>query len=843
MKVPLSWLAEYVDLSGIGVARLVERLTLAGLEVASVRCVGVPVPDGLRAKAEDAGPVWAADKVVVGRVVKVEKHPNADKLKLVHADYGAAEPRVVVTGAPNVNLGDSGYKVVLGLTGTVYWDGHVTPKKLSELKPTKLRGVPSDAMVMSEFELGISEEHEGVIILREDEAPAPGTPAADFLGDVVLDIDVLPNMARCLSLIGVAREVAALFGRELKLPPHAMKAEGPAAEGQVTVEIEDPKLSARYAAAVLRGVTTGPSPAWMRRRLTYAGMRPISNIVDITNYVMLEWGQPLHAFDYDKLAERAGGKAPAIIVRPARPGEVLTTLDGARRELTADNLMIADAAGPVAVAGVMGGADTEVSDTTKNILLESANFDFVSVRRTMKAMNLPSEASQRFSKGIHPEMARPAAERAADLMRQYGGATVARGLVDCYPAPLPPQVVDLTMGEVRRQLGMDFPVTEAARVLRALEFGVEATGPESLRVTTPPHRRDIQAGAADLIEELARVHGYDHLPATLLADELPEQHANRALELEERLKDVLVACGLQEVITYSLTEPERDAPVGLGGGEYVRLVNPVSSERVVMRHSVLGGVLDVAAANLRHTDDVRLFEVGSVYLPRPNEKLPDEPRRLAVLMTGRREPEFWGDGAGAERQPLDFFDLKGVLVAAAADLHLPDVTFRRPADASRIPYLHPGLSAEVVVGGKAAGCFGRLHPRYAEQRGFAGRAVLAGELDLDTILDAVPERYAYGPVPRFPAALRDVAVIVDDDVPAERVEAEARAAGGELLRDVRLFDLYRGESIPAGTKSLAYALTYLAEDRTLTDKEVDKAHKKIEERLKQSLKALIRGKD
>jgi phenylalanyl-tRNA synthetase beta chain len=839
MKVPLSWLRDYVDLSGIGVPQLVERLTFAGLEVASVRCVGVPVPDGLRAKAADPGPVWAPDKVVVGRVLKIEKHPNADKLKLVTADYGAAQPKVVVTGAPNVSIGDSGYKVVLGLTGTVYWDGHVQPKKLSELKPTKLRGVPSDSMVMSEFELGISEEHEGVIVLGEDEAPAPGTPAADFMGDIVIEIDVLPNMARCLSMIGVAREVAALFGRELKLPPHTMQADGPPIEGKVRVEIEDPKLSARYAAGLLQNVTVKPAPFWMRQRLTYAGMRPISNVVDVTNYVMLEWGQPLHAFDYDKLVARAGGKAPTITVRPARAGEVMTTLDNVKRELTPENLVIADTAGPIAIAGVMGGADTEVSAATKNILLESANFDFVSIRRTMKALNLPSEASVRFSKGIHPETVRPAAERAAELMRQHGGAVICKGLVDCYPAPLPPRMITLTTAEVRRQLGMDFPIAEAMRILRALQFTVEPAGEGALRVTPPPHRLDIQAGSADLIEELARVHGYDRLPATLLADQLPEQHTNRPLEFEERLRDILINCGLQEVITYALTEPERDAPVGLGDGKYVELLNPVSSERRVMRHSVLGGVLEVAIANLRHTDDVRLFEIGSVYLGKEGQKLPDEPRRLALLLTGRRQGEFWGDGAGAEAKPLDLFDVKGIVEALAGDLHLADVSFR----AASAAYLHPGRSAQLVVGGKPVGAFGQLHPRYADNLGLGSRLVLAGEFDLDAILAALPPRYAYVPVPRFPAALRDVAVIVDDNVPAERVAAEVRAAGGDLLRDVRLFDLYRGESIPSGKKSLAYALTYQAEDRTLTDNEVDRAHQRIEDRLRHVLKAVIRGKE
>jgi len=852
MKVPLNWLRDYVDLSGIAVPQLVERLTLAGLEVAAVRSVGLPVPEGVRAKASEAGPVWAPEKVVVGRVVKVEKHPNADKLKLVTADYGAGEPKVVVTGAPNVSIGDSGYKVILGLTGTVYWDGHVSPKKLSELKPTKLRGVPSDSMVMSEFELGISEEHEGVIVLGEDEAPAPGTAAADFMGDFVIEIDVLPNMARCLSMIGVAREVAALFGRQLTLPPHTMQAGGPSIEGQVRVEIEDPKLSARYAAALLRGGSVKPAPAWMRQRLTYAGMRPISNLVDVTNYVMLEWGQPLHAFDYDKLVARAGGKAPTITVRPARAGEVMTTLDNVKRELTTDNLVIADGAGPVAIAGVMGGADTEVSAATQNILLESANFHFVSVRRTMKELNLPSEASARFSKGIHTEMVKPAAERAAELMRMHGGATICKGLVDCYPAPLPPQTIALTMAEVRRQLGMDFPIAEATRILRALQFTVEAAGSETLRVTTPPHRIDIQAGSADLIEELARVHGYDRLPATLLADQLPEQHTNRPLEFEERLRDILVNCGLQEVITYALTEPERDAPVGLGEGKYVELLNPISSERRAMRHSVLGGVLEVAIANLRHTDEVRLFEIGSVYLGKEGQKLPDEPRRLALLLTGRSQPEFWGDGAGVTVKSLDFFDIKGVVEALAGELHLAGVTYHTASAA----YLHPGRSAylvidrsversaeQLVINRAVVGAFGQLHPRYADKLGLGGRLVLAGEFDLDAVLAALPPRCPYSPVPRFPPALRDVAVIVDEGVPAERIAAEIRTAGGDLLRDVRLFDLYRGESIPPGKKSLAYALTYQAEDRTLTDNEVDRAHKKIEDRLRQVLQAMIRGKE
>lgn len=841
MKIPLSWLRDYVDVN-IPVAQLVERLTLAGMEVSSVRLLGLPAPEGIRIKAEDVGPVWDRDKIVIAQVLKVEPHPNADRLTLPTVEYGAAEPKLVVTGAPNIKVGDQGQKVVLALTGSKLFDGHSETKAIKELKPNKIRGVPSDAMVCSNYELGIAEDHDGIIIL-ESEAPV-GTPLADFMGDIVLELELTPNLARCLSVIGVAREVAALTGQTLKKPKPLTPTPLPQGErgDQVRISIEDPKLSARYTAAIIKNVKIGPSPGWLKRRMTYAGMRPISNIVDITNYVMLEWGQPLHGFDYDVLKKRAGGKTPHIIVRPARKGETLKTLDNNLRELTPDNLVIADEAGPIALAGVMGGLETEVTDATTNILLESASFDFTSIRRTMKAFNLPSEASQRFSKGIHPEVVVPAVERAADLMHELAGGTVCPGLAESYPAPLPAQVIDLDLKQVRRLLGTDFPAEEATRILRSLEFEVEQSGLDVLRVKTPPHRLDIQSGTADLIEELARIRGYDRLPATLLADRLPEQLGNRSMDLEERVRDILIGAGLQETISYSLTVPEREAPLGLPEAGYVRLINPISAERTVMRHSVLASVLEAAASNLRHTPDVRLFEIGCVYVPRAGEKLPDEPRRLGIVLTGRRRSEFWSEGAAAAKsdgEHLDFFDLKGVIEALAGDLHLPEVTFR-PITAT---HLHPGRAAELVVQGKSAGSFGQLHPKSAEVFGMTGRTILVGELDLELILAKVPDRHAYAPVPRFPAALRDIAVIVEEAVPAERVVAEIRMAGGDLLRGLRLFDHYRGPSIPAGTKSLAYALTYLAEDRTLTDKEVDKAHKKIEDRLKHVLKAQIRGQE
>jgi len=835
MKIPLKWLGDYVPLT-LPVAELAERLTLAGLEVSGVRLIGVPPPEGLRVKSEEAGPVWDRDKIVVAQILSVERHPNADKLKLVRLEYGAAQPKVVVTAAPNVKPGGAGQKVIVGLAGFQFLDTHASPKALRRLEPRDMRGVLSDAMVCSSAELGIDEEHEGIILL-EDDAPV-GTPLADFMGDVVLELEVTPNLARALSLIGVAREVAALTGQTLRLPPHAVQAAGEPVEGQVRVVIEDPKLSSRYAAVLLRGVKIGPAPGWMQRRLTYAGMRPISNVVDITNYVMLEWGQPLHAFDYDVLRRRAGALAPTITVRPARAGEVLKTLDGVDRKPTPEMLVIADDAGPIALAGVMGGAETEVSAVTTNVLLEAANFDFLNIRRTIKALNLPSEASMRFSRGIHPELVKPAAERAAELMRQHAGATVCRGIVDVYPAPPAPQVVELRMAEVRRVLGMDFPADEAARLLRALEFRVEPKGGDVLTVTAPPHRLDIQEGPADLIEDLARLHGYDRLPATLLAERLPPQTGNPALEFEERVRELLVGAGLQETINYALTTPEREELLGVKPAEYVRLLNPISSERSVMRQSVLASVLDAAAANLRHTADVRLFEIGHVYIPRPDARLPEEPRRLAVVLCGRRTPDFWGE---ADKAPaaLDFFDLKGAAEALVGGLHLPSPEYRR----SSVPCLHPGKAAELVADGRPIGYFGELHPKTAEAFDLAGRQILAAEFDLEALQAATPARHGYTPIPRFPAALRDVAVIVPETTPAERVEGEIRAGGGDLLSGLRLFDLYRGDSIGPGVKSLAYALTYQADDRTLTDKEVDRAHKKIQDRLKHVLKARIRGEE
>ncbi|HEX4608212.1 MAG TPA: phenylalanine--tRNA ligase subunit beta [Urbifossiella sp.] len=841
MLVPLSWLRDYVALPA-DPAYLVERLTLAGLEAAGVRVFGLPVPAGLRVKPEDAGLVWERDKILLGRVLKIEKHPDADKLKLVTLDYGTGEPKTVVTGAPNIAPGQSGMKVVIGLRGTRYFYADKDGKKaVFTLEPKALRGIMNDAMCMSNYELGISDEHEGIILL-DDADPDPGTPAADVLGDIVVELDVLPNMARCLSLIGIAREVAALIGNAADIPAPAVQTVAERIDGQVAVEIADPKLCGRYTATVIRNVTIGAAPRWMRSRLEAAGMRPISNAVDITNYVMLEYGQPLHAFDFDVLVQRAGGKPPVITVRPATAGEKLKTLDGQDRELGPENLVIADAAGPIALAGVMGGLETEVTAATKTILLESAAFDFVSVRKTARQFTLFSEASTRFSKGVHPELAKPAAVRAAELFRTLAGGEVLAGVVDTYPAPVPPQVIDLTATDIRRVLGFDIPVPEVERVLTALQFQVKRKD-DGWAVTTPPTRLDIQAGVADMIEELARVYGYDHLPDTRLSQPLPEQLGNRSLELEEHVRDLLADQGLQECVTYSLTGVAAEGrmhPAAAPEAARVTLLNPISPDRGVLRTTLLPGLLEVAQRNLLATDAVALFEIGAVYLPVAGRPLPAEPRRLALVLCGRRSTAAWDDPLGTKPAQYDFFDLKGAVETLAAGLHLSGVSFR---PTKTVAHLHPGRAAELLVNGTPVGSLGELHPTVAANAGLGERGVQVAELDLDALLEAVPTRFPYRPFPTVPPAKRDVAVIVPADTPADAVLAEIRAAGGDLLTGAELFDVYTGDRIPAGTRSLAFALVYQSADKTLTDKEIDKAHQKIEGRLRHVLKAQIRGKD
>ncbi|HEX3049337.1 MAG TPA: phenylalanine--tRNA ligase subunit beta [Aggregatilineaceae bacterium] len=863
MKVPISWLKDYVDLT-ISIEELAERLTLAGLEVNSIEYIGIPQgqpPEGVN-QALSKHLVWDREKIVLGAIHEVKAHPDADRLVLAMVDYGGSELEQCVTGAPNLyefkGKGplDPPLLAPFAHEGAEVIDGHGDGVQRMVLKERKLRGVPNRSMVCSEMELGISDSHEGILLLEWASYGhfAPGTPLQDVLGDAVIDIDILPNMARCFSIIGVAREVAALTGAALRMPSLDVQADGPTIEGQARIEIREPELNPRFTAALIKGIKIYPSPQWMQHRLKLAGMRPISNIVDATNYVMLELGQPLHAFDYDILVRRAGGQVPTIITRTAEAGEILVTLDGQEHTLDPFNELVADTAGALAMAGVMGGLESEVQDPTdehpgsQNVLLEAANWNFIGTRHTMQSQKMSSEAGLRFSRGVHPAIAMVGLRRCIELMRQTAGGTIAQGIIDEYPLPAPTLEIDLPLVYVDQLIGFEIPKVECIRILRALEFTVTDQG-ESLHVIVPDNRVDVGSGIvgqADLVEEIARIYGYDRIPNTVIADMLPPQRANVLLEREEAVRDALVREGLREIANYRLTTPDREARLTPAGqrsdwvdGAYVALANPISSDKTVMRHTLLAGLLDIAADNARHTDRQKLFEVGPVYWPVEGEALPAEPVHLAIVLTGAREIEQWQ--GQVDLGVMDFFDLKGVIEGMLRELRVTGKVTYVPADHSTF---HPGRTAQLVIDGRVVGVFGEIHPLVRQAFGFGmdlSRPVLGAELDLVALMAQVMTLREINPVPEFPATYQDIALVVDGKTPAGDVEAAIREAGGALLEDVRLFDVYQGDPIPAGKKSLAYKLTYRAPDRTLKDEEVAKVHEKIARAAQKRLGAELRG--
>jgi phenylalanyl-tRNA synthetase beta chain len=896
MKIPLKWLKEYVDVT-IPVEQLADRLTLAGLEVDFIEYVGLP-PAEVHASDHPSGTnvktrvLWDREKIVVAAITAVMPHPNADRLVLATLDDGITE-HTVLTGATNLFTYSgkgplpSPIKVAYAREGATIYDAH-QPGKTTSIKRVNIRGVDSYSMVCSERELGISDEHEGIIIFDSD-APV-GMPLADYIGDVVMEIAITANMVRNANVLGVAREVAAITGQKLRSPKYDFIAEGLPIYEQVQVEVQEPELNPRFTAALIKGVTVGSSPYWMQLRLRLAGMRPISNIVDITNYVMLEIGQPLHAFDYDKLVERADGHAPKIITRLATAGEGLKTLDGVERKLAPFTMLVADTKGALSIGGIIGGAESEVGLATKNVLLEAASWEFINVRKTIASQKMQfsdeesherSEAGYRFSRGIHPAMAERGLKRAIEMMRQISGGVIASGIIDTYLRKPADVIVDLSTDEVARILGFSLTTQQIKNLLESIGcvcelINVESitTGqsseassqPSTIRVTIPDHRFDIGTGIvgqADLIEELARLHGYHLIPETQMSDTIPPQRRNLSLLQEERARDTLVNAGLQEVITYRLTTPEREARLLPGhdpesSPPYIKLENPIAADRVVMRRSLLASVLEVAEENFRHQERLALFEIGTIFIPVEGELLPHEPRRLAIVMTGQREPLLWResrdvkeDQRGAKeddlRKLMDFYDLKGVVEALAASLHLQALTYK-PANH---PSYHPARCAQVELpanqettqlkqNGQIIGWIGELHPLVCKACGFPEQPILVADLDLEQILAAIPERHLVRTISEFPPVKEDLAIIVDDDVLVAEVQAVIEAAGGDLLTGVMLFDIYRGEQIGVRKKSLAFSLTYQAPNRTLKDSEVAEVRNKIVQKLK-DVGGMLRG--
>lgn len=849
MLVPVSWIKDYVDID-IPIELLAERLTTAGLEIAHITYIGLPQTkvEGIR-MPESKHLVWDRELLLLGKIVEVKEHPDADKLVLAMVDYGGDELEQCVTGAPNL----FGYKgkgeinppiwTAFAKEGAMVWDGHSEEAKLMTLKGKALRGVYNKSMVCSEKELGISDEHEGIIIMQDDTGYVAGTAISDVLGDIVLEVELTPNLARCFSVIGVAREVAALLNKPMKYPSFDFLAEGDPIEGQVTIDIQAPELNPRFTLTLLKDTKVQPAPFWMQYRLRLAGQRPINNIVDVTNYITFEIGQPLHAYDYDKLIERTGAN-PTIITRLPHKDETLKTLDGVTRKLGEESILVVDNAGVLGLGGVMGGEESEIGDDTKNVLLEAAAWNNIGIRKTIKDQKLFTEASTRFSRGVHPSQAILGNQRGIELMRQTGGGKIAKGIIDVYPIIPATVEVDLPIAEVTRLLGMAVEIDKAAAILKSLQFEVTVKG-DSIHALVPDHRMDISddpvIGQADLIEEIARIIGYDNIPDTIMADEMPAQHENVSFVMEERIRDLMVEAGLHEVINYRFTHPDIEkmlipegAQSSLPDARYVEVINPSASDRNVLRHTLMINMLDNAINNARYKDRQLLFEVGKIYL-QLDDRLPLEPRRLGILMSGSRHVDNWMHDDST--QAMDFFDLKGVIEGLLRGLHISDYKYERGTHTT----YHPGRSANLIVKGNYVGTFGELHPKVAQKFKLTDAPVMLAELDLERLVRYHQRLHPVSALPTTPAILEDIALIVRNEVTNAEVEDVIRKAGGRLLKDVQLFDVYRGEPIPAGHRSLAYSLTYRDDEETLTDKQAAKVRGKIVNAAQHQLGATLRS--
>ncbi len=800
MKVPLSWLKQYVDVD-LPAQDLAHRLTMAGIEVGEVEVIGG----------------WS--EVFVGHVTSVRPHPNADRLRLCVVSTGSEELEVVC-GAPNVAAGQN---ICFAKVGANIYNTHTERHEV--LEAAKIRGVESQGMICSAVELGLGDDHSGIIELPED-APV-GALLDDYLGDTVLDLELTPNRLDCLSVLGVAHEVAALTGKTVKEPETNYKEAGAPITEQIDISVGSPELCRRYTASLLQGVKIGPSPQWLQDRLTRAGLRPINNVVDVTNFVMLEYNQPLHSFDYDLI------KDATVIVRRARPDEMLTTLDGVERKLTVENLVIADANDAIGLGGVIGGANSDISVNTVNVLLESATFDGTNNRETAQTLGLRTEATLRFEKGLRPELAPIALRRATGLIQEVAGGTVAPGIVDVLSdegADAP--VVPLTGEKIRRMLGMEVDQKRVQETLDALGFTWESAGEFELKVTVPYWRNDVNI-EEDLVEEVVRTIGYDSVPTTMLSSSIPFQQPVPVMGLRDQIKDLLASEGIQEVINYPLVtlqqleQVEQLDPANLP----MRVTNPMSADREYLRTTLRASLLATLAANQGHgAGPFRLFEAGRVFWPREGD-LPDERETVAGVLAGLRHEPSWLE----DDSLLDFYDAKGVV-----ELVLNRLGVSATYEPSDDPSFHPGRCAVIKVADAVIGVVGEVHPVVMDRLGLESPQVAAFELYLGPILAALPAgQQQFEPLPRYPSATRDLALVMPTDVDAGQVTRLILRHRGVDRAD--LFDIYAGENIAEGTKSLAFHVYFQARDRTLTNEEVNRSLDGLLRTLERELKVTLRA--
>ncbi|QGQ97986.1 phenylalanine--tRNA ligase subunit beta [Paenibacillus psychroresistens] len=818
MKVSYQWLSEYVDLTGYTASELAEKLNRSGIEVDVVenRNKGV-------------------DSVVVGYVVSREKHPDADKLSVCTIDVGQSENLQIVCGAPNVTAGQ---KVPVALVGANLPDG-------LHIKRAKLRGVESQGMICSAKELGLNDRllpkeiQEGILVLPPHTQVGASVLEVLAINDEVIELDLTPNRSDCLSMIGAAYEIAAILGREVKLPSVGLGSaeagaapSGTKAADRIRVSISAPEQCAHYSARLIEGVQAAPSPLWLQNRLMAAGVRPINNIVDVTNYVMLEYGQPLHAFDADALDNGS------IDVRLARAGEVIVTLDDVERTLEPHMLLITDGTKPVAIAGVMGGASSQVTASTVRIVLESAKFAGSSVRKTSRQLGLRSESSLRFEKEVNAENVIAALDRAASLIAQLTGGRIAEGIVESVQTQAEPLQIELNLTKVNRYLGTALSLETVQSILQRLHFSFSQQGEEDVLVHVPSRRGDITRDV-DLIEEIARLYGYDHIPTTLMNGVTTPGSLTKEQSIRRILRQALTQNGLFEVINYTFTHPDQiqQFPGKYSASAPVALALPMSEERSTLRTSLIPHLLDTAVYNRnRSTSDIAIFEIGKVFLTAEKQltKLPEERLLLSILMTGNVKSKNWS----SKSTKVDFYDLKGIFEKVSGYFGLEGIEFVASAPHG----FHPGRTAEIIIqtpdGSISLGTLGQLHPDLQRAHDLDDTYIM--ELELDTLSKYVSSTIQYISLPRYPAISRDIAVVVSTEIAVGKLQAKVKEIAGALLESIQVFDIFTGERLGQGKKSVALSLVYRHAEHTLTDEEVVAVHSQVVEALEHSFAAELR---
>ncbi|MCX8065366.1 MAG: phenylalanine--tRNA ligase subunit beta [Candidatus Hydrogenedentes bacterium] len=797
MKISYNWLKEYCDIP-VSPKELAEKLTMLGLEIESIHEPGKNI-----------------DNVVVGKILEINPHPQADKLVVCKTDIGKGEPLQIICGAKNMKVGD---KVPTALDGATLPGGIKITRR-------KMRGVESFGMMCSPAELGVADDAEGLMIL--DPSTPIGLDIREVLGlnDVIFEIEITPNRGDWASYIGLAREICAYYNLPLKIPSFQFFEDDEEAISISNVTIECPELCPRYAGRVIKGVKVAPSPEWLERKLVSAGQRPINNVVDITNFVLLECGHPLHAFDLNKLNEKR------IVVRLARLGETIRTLYGEIRELKPDQMVIADGQIPQALAGIMGGADSEVDNNTIDVFLESAYFNPVSIRRTAKAHSLLTEAAQHFQRGADPNIVIWAINRATSLIQRIAGGRVLKGVIDVYPVKMESKIVKLRYERTKKRLGVDVEKQYQKSILTNLGFSIKRETNTEVEVQVPSWRHDVSL-EEDLIEEIARFYGYDRIPHTLPKVRQTEVTFDTTFKKLHNIRSFLVNKGLTECFSWTFSNPEIVEELGFPESflKMVEIQNPLSKNLRTMRTSIIPNILSIAQKN--HLEDrLAIFEIGPVFLPNPTDILPDEPQRLCLLLMGYAQPRLW---CYQDRKFFDFFDLKGL-----CEELLDEISVSYKIEKTDFPILHKGQSLKLVVKNEIAGYLGKLNPKISHKLEISENTFIA-ELYLDKLLASTPKRKIYKEVSEYPSTSRDLAILVDETVDYADIITSLKPIGERVLRKIDVFDVYKGSQVPKGKKSIALSFNFCSNEKTLTDEEINSLMETIINTLTKKFNAQIR---